>query len=279
MTMANACIQYTEDMVGQNHATKSDTLNRLVVGINNFRLIKSGANLTLEAVNGNLVDINGKIYAVTTIPTIGVGGLSASTLYYIYLYDSSGTATLEASATGYTVDSSGRANKTGTATKRLMGLGYTTAGTAWADTAAQRFVRSWDNDRGVSLRNSFTTARATSSASLVELNTEIRVEFVSLPGDLLHIGFVGSAQVSAALSATSALGIDGTAPEDSYQYTSGYTTNAQVSFNAGIARSDLATGYHYATGLGSTSTGTTTWFGSGSAGTRCVVIGTIQRKS
>ena len=48
---------YTEEAVGASHPSKGDVVNRLFGGlaVNCFRLIKSGANLTLEPVTGWLV--------------------------------------------------------------------------------------------------------------------------------------------------------------------------------------------------------------------------------
>lgn len=274
MTMANQKIQFTEDMVGEAHATKSDTLNRLVVGINNFRLIKSGSNLTLEAVNGNLVDINGKIYAVTVLPTLGVGGLGASTLYYIYLYDSSGTATLEASATAYTVDNKGRANKTGDATRRLMGMARTTAGTAWADTAAQRFVLSRDNRRRLYAQNVFAATRSTSSANFAEISSAERAEFLAWADSAIDLGVSGDvADASAAVIQTS-IGIDGTTAIE------GRAVSPVLAGGPGSAVCEMtavvADGYHYATILGMTTAGTATWIGSGTVGSRVSIHVVVQ---
>ncbi len=83
--------------------------------------------------HGNLVDLNGAIHAYTSMLTLAATGLTPGSNYYIYLYDNAGTPTLEASTTGITVDTKGRANKTGDATRRLMGMANVITGPAWGD--------------------------------------------------------------------------------------------------------------------------------------------------
>jgi hypothetical protein len=274
MTMANQKAQYTEDAVGQNHPTLADTVNRCAVGLNNFRLIKSGATLTLEPVNGNLVDINGKMMAVTTIPTLGVGGLSASTSYYIYLYDSSGTATLEAVATGYTVDSKGRANKTGDATRRLMGMARTTAGTAWADTDAQRFVVSRDNRRTIRAMNFFAAARSTASASFAELGSAERVEFLCWAFDAVLLSVAGDVSNATGSAIGTSIGVDDATPEEGRTY----TTNTAGAYGTAVVSltANLTDGYHYATVLGLTGAGTANWTGAATAGSRTSIHAVVK---
>jgi hypothetical protein len=349
MTMVNVKIQSTEFMVGQNHATLSDTLNRCAVGLNNFRLIKSGANLTLEPVNGNLVDINGDVYAVTTLPTLAapstaiqiegmtraaacvvtwtghgftaIGGqkvffsgltqtgwtalngntyeityigansfsipvntsgyagdyvpgtdpgtIDKETVYYIYLYSNAGTAALEASTTGYTVDTKGRANKTGDATRRLMGMARTIQGPAWVDTAAQRFVRSYDNDLGIGCLGWFTTARNTNSTSWVEVNAEIRCGFLSWPGDVakVFIGGTGVYPTGAGGDCYTAVGIDGTTAEEGSSLGTQASATFKLPIGVLVCKTGLTTGYHYATLLGKKGGAATTveWYGGASA--------------
>jgi hypothetical protein len=349
MTMANQKAQYTEDAIGQNHPTLADTVNRLVVGVNNFRLIKSGGTLTLEPVNGNLVDINGDVYAVTTLPTLAApdtkiqieamtraaacvvtwtghgftaklgqkvffasitqagwtalngntyeityvgansfsiavntsgyagdyvpgtdpGTIDKETTYYVYLYSNSSTATLEASTTGYTVDTKGRANKTGTATRRLMGMARTISGPAWVDTEAQRFVVSRDNRRKIQAVNAMTANRNTASATFVEIciATE-RAEFLAWADSAVAVFQTGSFSNGTAGNAMyAAIGIDSI-----IQIDGGHPVSAPVAgygLPIGVTALKVVTdGYHFATVLGRTSAGTTTWAGSATAGER-----------
>jgi hypothetical protein len=354
MTMANQKAQYTEDAIGQNHPTLADTVNRLVVGINNFRLIKSGANLTLEAVNGNLVDINGDIMAVTTLPTLAApstaiqiegmtraascvvtwtghgftaitgqkvffagitqaswtalngntyeityigansfsipvnssgyagdyvpasdaGTIDKETVYYVYLYSSTGTATLEASTTGYTVDTKGRANKTGTATKRLMGMARTVSGPAWSDTAAQRFVVSRDNRRTIRAMNFFAAARSTASASFAELGSAERVEFLCWAFDAVLLSVAGDVSNASGSAIGTSIGVDDATPEEGRTY----TTNTAGAYGTAVVSltANLTDGYHYATVLGLTGAGTANWTGAATAGSRTSIHAVVK---
>lgn len=256
MTMTNQKIQYTEEMVGQNHATKSDTLNRLCVGVNNFRLIKSGSNLTLEAVNGNLVDIAGNVYAVTSLPTLSAAGLGVGTLYYIYLYSNSGTATLEASSTAFTVDSAGRANKTGDSTRRLMGLARPITGPAWVDSAQQRLVLSRDNRIPLVLEYALPADRTTTSGTAAELNTADRLEFVAFGSGACTVSFTGAVAGSETSTVTTRLYLIG-----GYLSTTNATVTAASQYYPTAITSHFATtvGYHYISLYGAVTSGTGTW--------------------
>lgn len=233
-------------------------------------LAKSGANLVLSPKNGNKIIINSVAYA---IPDAGVSlapPAVASTTYYIYAYMNSGTMTLENSATAYATQAgTGVIIKSGDATRTLVGMARTTSGNAWADTATQRFVRSWFNDPGVGGISSFSTQRTTTSLSYVELNSEIRVEFLIWTGEVAEISASGAGQKSdTANSCQSSIGIDGTTAENVFN--AGQSTSASVRWPVGMAlvKTGLSEGYHYATFLGmqvSSNTGTCGWDG-GAAG-------------
>lgn len=115
------------------------------------RLTKSGANLVLSRHNGTKLIIDG---TAETIPSGGVTlaatGLSVDTTYFIYVFMSGATMTLEASTTGHATDgTTGVEIKSGDSTRTLVGMARVITGPAWQDTDAQRFVRSWFNDPGV----------------------------------------------------------------------------------------------------------------------------------
>lgn len=146
-------------------------------------LSKSGSNLLLAPYNGNNINIAG---APTAIPNAGVTlattGLSASTYYYIYAFLSSGTLTLEASTTVNATNSTyGYEQKSGDSSRTLVGAAYTTAGTAWADTATTRFVASYFNQQLKRCINGFSTNRTTTSATFAEINSEIECQFILPP--------------------------------------------------------------------------------------------------
>ncbi len=239
------------------------------------RLTLSGGNLLLSRYNGKHIVING---SSELIPSAGVTlaptGLSVSTLYYIYAYMSSGTMTLEASTTGHATDSTtGVEIKSGDATRSLVGMAYPVTGPAFADSATQRFVRSWYNDPGINAENYFTADRSTTSATLTEINSEIRCEYLTWAGEKTEALGVGSFFVAATtITVTTALAIDSTSVVAggavSYQAT---TANYATPYCNSAKRVAAADGYHYVTQLGRVSGTTGTWKGNAATGEKCSV--------
>jgi hypothetical protein len=238
----------------------------VIIPLAQCRLAKSGSNIVLSPFRGNRITINSLI---ETIPDAGVSlapsGLTPSTLYYIYAYMNSGTMTLEASTTADTVQAgTGIRVKNGDGSRTLVGMAYPITGPAFADTATQRFVRSLFNEAPVSLSNAFTTTRTTTSTTGVELNSEIRVEFLAWASEQLDMTFMGQCQSSANGGyCVNQIAIDGTA---------GGPTNRMQSIgsNAGDSTNvrriaTLTAGYHYATVFGNVDTGTGNWFVGGSS--------------
>jgi hypothetical protein len=246
-------------------------------GVNNFRLIKAGSTLTVEPVAGNAVNINGTVRVYTAMPTLSTTGLTADTSYYVYLSDVSGTPHLEASTTGYTVDSAGRAHMTGDPTRRLMGMARTVAGPAWEDSPAKRFVISWNNRRGLSLGSHFTAVRSRAGATFGEVHAEIRVEFLTWSDTTVKLfaqgGFYGDGEAAQ----FTAIGIDGTTPEDGgslAQLSASYV----FPFAVAAIRSGIPEGHHYATLLNKISSPyyTGNFKGSTTPGERCALLGEID---
>ena len=245
---------------------------------NNFRLILSGGNLTLLPVNGNMIEINGASYFYTAMPTLAPGAFTPGTLYYIYAYDNTGTLTLEASITGYTVDTAGRANKTGDATRRLVGMARPIAGPAWVNSNAQAYVRTRDNRVPVALANVFAANRSTGSLTFVELSSSERVEFLVWSDESFTMHVTGSANNNAIGGETfCSIGLDNASPTDGgieLDNPTGLSGNL-MAMGITTVLSGMADGYHYATVLGKVSAGTSTWQGSGSSGSRVALQGVI----
>lgn len=231
------------------------------------RLALSGGNLVLSPVNGNGIVIN---MLMQTVPSAGVSlpatGLTASTLYYIYAYMNSGTMTLEASTTAYATDaSSGVTIKSGDVTRTLVGMAYPVAGPVFVDSNTQRYVRSWFNDPGISGISYFTASRSTTSnGTYVELNSEIRVNFLTWSGEIVHVSGAGvSTESNALVTNNTAVGFDGTNTELG-SYSSGYgpTNNFSVPYTINFKKTGLSEGAHYATLLASVGgSGTATYSG------------------
>jgi len=228
------------------------------------RLTKSGANLLLSRHNGKHLIING---AQETIPAGGVTLAPPATngiLYYIYAYMNSGTMALEASTTTHSTDSqTGVEIKAGDASRTLVGIART-GSSAWVDTEKQRFVRSWFNDPGIRGKNQYTTDRSTTSASFIEINSEIRIEFLALPGDLVFLATNGRVLNSTGGLTSTGFRFDATTGTEDINATAGVATASQ---NPGLSAvfDGLSEGYHYVTVVGAVTTGTGTWGGSGGA--------------
>ena len=225
------------------------------------RLTLSGGNLLLSRYNGRRLTING---VSQLIPQAGVTlaptSLTPTSLYYIYAYMNVSVMTLEASATAYAIDSAtGIAIKSGDATRTLVGMARPVTGPAWADTAKLRFVRSWFNDPGVSLFNTFTVNRATTSLSYVELNAEIRCEFLIWSGEVAQATANGSLISGAANGANrSSLAFDGITAEPGGSQST-MNNSDTVPFSAPALKVGLSEGYHYVTLIGLVASGTGTW--------------------
>jgi hypothetical protein len=238
-------------------------------------LSKVSTNIVLSPKNGNLLTIAGVQYA---IPAAGVSlpatGLTAGTLYYIYAFMSSGTMTLEASTTAHSTDTTtansiGMEYKTGDTSRTLVGMVRPIAGPAFADTTAQRFVRSYFNSPPLALSGAFTANRSTSSTSFVEVNTEIRCEFLSFVNEVVSatIAAIGTHATSGE-NIHAAVGFDGATAEEGGVWVSEPVANFQIPIFAKAEKGGLTEGYHYATLLGKTSTGTANYMGSATVGAR-----------
>lgn len=245
--------------------TRADLTMTALQAHGHCRLAKSGGDLLLSRYNGKSITING---ALEVIPSAGVTlaatGLTPSTLYYIYAYMNAGTMTLEASTTGHSTDSvTGIEIKTGDATRTLVGMALPITGPAWQDTTKQRFVRSWFNDQGIAGMSVFTASRATTSTSYVELNTEIRNEFLIWDGEIALICGSGSSTQTTGNQNHTAAAFDGTTPEPG-TYSAWYVgagTNQGSAYSINYPKPGLSEGYHYATLIGKVGGGTGTWAG------------------
>lgn len=223
------------------------------------RLTLSGANLLLSPYNGNRIRINGALY---TIPAAGLSlsasGAAANTTYFIYVYDNNGL-TLERSTTGHVTNSNGDEVKSGDATRTLVGMARTTSGSAWVDSATQRFMLSWFNRMWKDGRNNFTVDDVTtSSTTYVELRTEVRVEFLTWANEAVQVvvnGGFGNDTISNTLTS---IGFDGTTAED-VMAMAGSVAQVVSSIGLKYTKTGLAESYHYATILGRVSAGTGRW--------------------
>lgn len=245
------------------------------------QLTLSAGNLILNRFAGTALFING---ANQQIPSAGVSlaptGLTASTLYYIYAYMSAGVMTLEASTTAYAQNSTyGYLQKSGDATRSLVGMAYPTAGPAFTSSASQRLVRSYYNDPGYALLGSYSANRSLNSSVYAEINTEIRIQFLVWTGEtavLAANGRVANDTLGGDVFTTIAIDSTSTA-QDTMTAFDAWTGSADAGFALTFNAGGLAEGFHFATLLGKAASGTSTWTGSGTAGTRSTLTGLLRR--
>ena len=223
------------------------------------RLTKSGADLLLIPLNGNALPIDG---TNETVPSAGVTlsavGLAIDTDHLIYAFMSAGVMTLEASTTGHAVDAAtGVEIKTGDSTRTLVGMARPITGPAWVDTPAQRFVLSWFNRRTVVARVNDTTARTTTSTTLVEISTTYRAEFLTWADEMPLV------QITGVISNTTGLQWTGYKAAIDTTIISGLALGSRsgdgAPFNpvAAVASpTSIAEGYHFSTLQGMVSAGT-----------------------
>jgi hypothetical protein len=241
------------------------------------QLAKSSTNLLLSRLGGKYLWVGDR---AITVPAEGITfkptGLSSSTLYYAYVRPSGVGAF---STTAYAIDpTTGLLTKSNDRFARLVGMARTDGAGAFADSATQRFVRSYFNDPGISLLNSFSTNRSTTSATYAEINSEIRNEFIIWSGETAHISLLGNVQsTTPSTTIDTSIGIDGITAEDTYSRSYTHGANVPVNCSAALFKSGLTEGYHYSTLLGLIASGTGTWAGGGTAGARTTLRGFLRR--
>jgi hypothetical protein len=207
----------------------------------------SATLLTLSRYNGYRLIIDNAVCAIPAAGvTLAVTGLTALTLYYIYAAMSSGAMVLEASTTAYATDSrNGVRVKSGDTTRTLVGLAYPIAGPAWADSATQRFVLSWYNQKEkLAYRGSLGTL-STSSTSVTLLSSSY-CEFLSWESKAV-VGFVGAQALSSG-SGSLGIGVNGTSSFTASFYFDG--VGAFVSASVPIYYASVNIGYNFVSILG-----------------------------
>lgn len=232
----------------------------------------STTQIKLCPYNGGNIVINGALFQIpsacttaanTSIFLDGTSGqnLAASTTYFVYLFSNSGTPTIDFSTTGHATDSVatnlGVEIKSGTASRTLVGMIRTNGSSQFEDDNALRGVISWFNRRDIGMVNGFTADRTTASTTYVELNSEIRNNFITWGDEAVIIGATGGCLVSAG-TAQIAISIDNsTTPEDA-QSIIVQTVSGAVNL---FLPKTYSEGFHNTTMLGVASAGTLTVLG------------------
>ena len=159
----------------------------------------SATALSFKPYNGDRIKIAGTIYAIPSAGIAGLtnGGLSVSTLYYVYAYNNAGTITGEFSTTSHAVSTTagnvGTEIKSGDNTRTLIGMVRTDNSSQFNDAAASRLVLSWFNRRDISLAGAHTNGITTTSSSFVEATSNARVNFLTWGEEYVTGGVLGTA--------------------------------------------------------------------------------------
>lgn len=251
-----AAFVHCEDGIWQIIGGSAGGIGATNPAVGQCRLVVAAATtLTLSPYQGNGLTIHGQNQS---IPGAGVsittGGLSASTLYYVYAFLSGASIALELSATGYATDTStpgniGVAIKSGDATRTLVGLVRTNASTQFVDNLAQRFCLSYFNSQPKNTFNGASTI-VFNAAVLTEVSTSLRVEFLVFGGQQVFGVIDGYYSNNAATSQTFLQSsFDGSAT-GTLVVTYAPANGASAGFSSQNISSFLSEGYHYQTVLG-----------------------------
>lgn len=202
--------------------------------------------LTLLPIAGGALWINGYNYPIPASLTVSNSGLSANTTYYIYAYMSSGTMTLEVVATGHTANANGIPQKTGDASRTLVGQATTAAGSAVFQAQYVGTLSYWQRRLG-SIACPQSTGQSTSSdITYVELSTSLRQNFCCWADDVVTFNLVGTGYNNTSGNSFGCFpAVDGAVVGNGG---SGYSAaGGQGMVLATIATQLFAEGYHYVT--------------------------------
>jgi hypothetical protein len=163
--------------------------------------------LEFKPFNGDRIKINGTVFAIPTTGIVGLANtgvfvngvagqsLAASTVYYVYAFNNSGTITADFSTTGHatstTAGNEGTEIKSGDNTRSLIGMIRTNASAQFADSLTQRFVTNWFNRGNLLLTGANTAGASTGSTTAIELTSAARVEFLVWSGEGVFAGAFG----------------------------------------------------------------------------------------
>ena len=229
-------------------------------------------NVKTTASQGNYTIPSGCLTA--TLTSMYVGGtasssVSASTLYYIYLWNTSGTWVLDAETTGHATDSStGIEIKSGDNTKTLVGMIHSDAskhvmtGGETNVPGDTNTVATWDNRIPTTTYCGFTASRQIHSATLIEINSENRCLFMSW-GDAAQFSSQLVTHAGGATLVETEITFDGTSSSIStLEVFSDDSQGGGYGFNVLAVAPGVFTpaeGYHYTETLGMSGTQTATY--------------------
>lgn len=176
----------------------------------------STTSIRLDPFNGNRLYIPGS-GTTFVIPAAGVtvtnAAIGNNALRYVFVRDVAGTLTLDFDSVAPVIDTaSGLFIKAGPdATRLLVGMIRTGATGLFADSPAQRFVRSYFNRPPVGGLNYLAANATITSLTYVEADAAARVEFLSWADEIALVGAAGTYSGLASDAGVISLGLDGAA--------------------------------------------------------------------
>lgn len=241
--------------------------------------VTAATNIYFTPYKGNRIAIydgtRWRLYNFTE-KTLALGTITSGLPYDVFIYDNSGTLTLEllawtngtTRATALTTQD-GVYVKSGATTRRYLGTFYTTSTTTTEDSDSNRFLWNYYNRVGRFLKcadktNSWTYSTATwRPTNNVTITGTTRVECViGVSEDMVIADVVGLAQNSGGTVLTGVgVGIDSTTVNNAPVWVGAGALNIICAQQAKF-KNYVAVGYHYIQQLEiAQATGTTTWFG------------------
>jgi len=287
-------------MISQNPAIPDARLLNLNAGLCNGRLtLTSGTAVTTSDVTGatsiyftpylgNRISLydgaNWKFYTFTE-RTLALGTLTASLPYDVFIYDNSGTLTMESLAwtNGTTratalVLQDGVLSRTGSLTRRYLGTFFTTATTTTEDSASKRHVwNMYNRERRNLLANDATVSWTYTTDTWRQANgiSANQVSVIAGQPTLVEANLQALSHSSDASNRFSAIGVGSTssASGDTLGYRAG---GSYADYGFATIKTFQPAGYQYYAWIErSTASGTTTWYGTSGAAYKSGIHGSI----
>ena len=253
----------------------------------------AGTGLTYCPYKGNLkTTANYGVYTIpsacltATLSSMYIGGTAsqaaaASTLYYVYLINVSGTTYLDLETTGHATDSTtGIEIMSGNNTRTLVGMIHTDTNTkVWNNgqnvTAGDtNTVATWDNRAPTTTRCGFTQLRSLNTSTETEINSENRCYFMSWGDSATFTSDILGYPETANAYWNSEILLDGSSSLIvSFAFLQSYNgTGANTTLMVAPSSYTPGEGYHYTTLYGAAPAGTVAW---GAINTGASAIGYI----
>src|ERR1700731_264068 len=183
-------------------------------------VFNASTQIAFVAFRGNGIKVNGTVYFLSSALTAANtntyingtpgGNLAANTTYYVYVFNNSGTLTLDFSTTAHTTSATagniGTEIKNGDDTRSLVGMARTNNVGQFVDVGPQRFVLSWFNQQQTDAYTNVNNAN-TSSTSVVVMTTN-KLEMLNWANEAVGAFWTAQGQTTGSYAFT-CVGVDG----------------------------------------------------------------------